>query len=375
METQEAERMMDHRRWNEIVAGFPQPHLLQTWEWGQVKSALGWHAHHKIWEVDGKIAAAALVLERTIRLGGIGTRLRMHYIPKGPLLIDWSDAGLRRRVIAELEDFARLRGAFLLKLDPDLPLGVGEPGFEEVADGMIGETLIAELKTKGWHFSDEQVQFRNTVLLDLTLEEEEILAAMKQKTRYNIRLAHRKDVSVRRGAEADFEHLYQMYAETAVRDGFAIRGKDYYLTLWQTFFNSGMLLPLVAEVDAEAVAGLMLFVFGGRCWYLHGMSTGQHRNRMPTYLLQWEAIRAGKQAGCQVYDLWGAPDEFSGEDSLWGVYRFKRGLGGEVLRTVGAWDKPLRPLVFKLYARIWPRIMDLLRARGRSQTKQGLAGG
>ncbi len=83
------------------------------------------------------------------------------------------------------------------------------------------------------------------------------------------------------------------------------------------------------------------------------MSTGQHRNRMPTYFLQWEAILAGKQAGCQVYDLWGAPDEFAEEDSMWGVYRFKQGLGGEVLRTIGAWDKPLRPLVFQV---VCPRL-------------------
>jgi peptidoglycan pentaglycine glycine transferase (the first glycine) len=128
-------------------------------------------------------------------------------------------------------------------------------------------------------------------------------------------------------------------------------------------------------VEGDAVAGLMLFIFGDRCWYLYGMSTGQHRNRMPTYLLQWEAILVGKKAGCQVYDLWGAPDEFSEADSMWGVYRFKQGLGGDVLRTIGAWDKPLRPLVFQLYTRIWPRIMGFLRVRGRSQTKQSMPGG
>jgi len=366
---------MDAGRWNQIVAEFPQPQLLQTWEWGQVKSSFGWQAHHKVWEEDGEIVAAALVLERTINLGGMAARLRMHYIPKGPLLKDWSDTGLRGRVISDLEKFARQRGAFLLKLDPDLPVGTGEPGAEDAQEGLIGEPLIAELKAEGWHFSGEQVQFRNTVLLDLSKAEDQLLAAMKQKTRYNIRLAGRKGVVVRRGTEEDFAHLYQMYAETAMRDGFTIRGEEYYLAVWQTFFQSGMLIPLIAEVEGEAVAGLMLFVFGGRCWYLHGMSTGKHRNRMPTYLLQWEAIMAGKQAGCQIYDLWGAPDQFSEEDSMWGVYRFKKGLGGDVLRTIGAWDKPLRPLVFHLYARVWPRIMNLLRARGRSKTKQDFRGG
>ena len=375
VEEGEAGQIMDAERWDQIIAGFPQPHLLQTWEWGQVKSAYGWQAYHKVWEETGQVVAAAMVLERTINLGGMAARLRMHYTPKGPLLIDWSDVGLRQRVIADLEKFSRQRGAFLLKLDPDLPVGVGEPGAEGAPEGLIGESLIAELKAGGWHFSDEQVQFRNTVLIDLTRSEEDLLAAMKQKTRYNIRLAGRKGVTVRRGTTEDFKPLYQMYAETAVRDGFAIRGEDYYLTVWQTFFSREMLIPLIAEVEGVAVAGLMLFFFGGRCWYLYGMSTEQHRNLMPTYLLQWEAILAGKQAGCRVYDLWGAPDEFTEQDSMWGVYRFKQGLGGEVLRTIGAWDKPLRPLVFQLYARVWPRIMDLLRARGRSKTRQSLAGG
>ncbi len=153
----------------------------------------------------GQIVAAALVLERTINLGGMAARLRMHYSPKGPLLRDWSDKALRRRVISDLEEFARQRGAFLLKLDPDLPVGTGEPGTEGAQESLIGETLIAELKADGWHFSDEQVQFRNTVLLDLTKTEEELLAAMKQKTRYNIRLAGRKGVTVRRGTEEDFK--------------------------------------------------------------------------------------------------------------------------------------------------------------------------
>lgn len=365
----------DPQNWNEIVAGFPRPHLLQTWEWGQVKAQFGWKPFTRTWEVDGEIAAAALILERTINLGGMAARLRMHYTPKGPLLCDWSDAGLRARVLSDLESFARQRSAFLLKIDPDVPVGSGVPGEPDAQEGLIGTTFERELSRRGWHFSDEQVQFRNTVLVDLTQSEDDLLAAMKSKTRYNVRLAGRRGVTVRQGRPADFDLLYRMYAETAVRDGFAIRGQEYYQAVWQTFSKSGMLTPLVAEVEGEAVAGLMLFAFGGRCWYLHGMSTEAHRNLMPTYLLQWEAMRTGKALGCRTYDMWGAPDEFSEADDMWGVYRFKEGFGGRVLRTIGAWDKPLRPLVFQLYARVWPRIMDVLRARGKTRTRQGLARG
>jgi lipid II:glycine glycyltransferase (peptidoglycan interpeptide bridge formation enzyme) len=362
--------MFDSATWNKIVSALPHPQLLQTWEWGEIKARFGWKPYHKVWEDDeGNIQAAALILERTINLRGMAPRLRMHYTPKGPLLRDWEDAALRKRVMDDLSTFARGRGAFLLKIDPDLAVGRGEPGEEDAEEGLIGADLIKEMKGAGWHFSNEQVQFRNTVLLDLTPSEDDLLARMKQKTRYNVRLAGRKGVIVRQGGADDFEHLYQMYAETAVRDSFAIRGREYYQAVWSTFLEAGMLTPLLAEVEGEMVAGLMLFHFGGMAWYMYGMSQPTHREKMPNYLLQWEAIRTAKEKGCVVYDLWGAPDTFDDNDPLWGVYRFKRGLGGQVVRHVGAWDLPLRPWMYRLYAQVWPRIMDAIRSRGRSSTR------
>ncbi len=118
----------------------------------------------------------------------------------------------------------------------------------------------------------------------------------------------------------------------------------------------------------------MLFTFGEKSWYIYGMSKDEHRNLMPNYLLQWEAMRTAKQNGSRVYDLWGAPDRFDPSDSMWGVYRFKQGLGGRVVRTIGAWDLPLRPFVYRLYAQVWPRVMGLLRVRGRVTTRQALEG-
>ncbi|MEJ2487654.1 MAG: peptidoglycan bridge formation glycyltransferase FemA/FemB family protein [Anaerolineales bacterium] len=366
--------MMDKQEWNATIAQLPNPHLLQTWEWGEVKAQYGWQPFYRIWRDEDKLVAAALVLEREVKLSGVQLGLRMHYTPKGPLLMDWADVGLRQRVLKDLAVFARQRSAFLLKIDPDVPVGFGEPDSEEDRSHAVGLELVEELSESGWRFSDEQIQFRNTVLIDLENSEEDLLMSMKSKTRYNVRLAGRKGVTVRRGGMDDLEMLYAMYAETAIRDGFTIRSKEYYLTVWQTFLTSEMLTPLIAEVEGNPVAGLMLFTFGKTARYIYGMSKDEHRNLMPTYLIQWEAIRLAKEKGCTVYDLWGAPDEFTPNDSMWGVYRFKKGLGGQVVRTIGAWDLPLRPWVFKLYSQVWPRVMGILRARGRAQTRQALEG-
>jgi len=116
---------------------------------------------------------------------------------------------------------------------------------------------------------------------------------------------------------------------------FVIRAQEYYLSVWKVFFEAGMLDPLVAEVEGQMVAGLILFYLGKTAWYLYGMSTGQHRDKMPNNLLQWEAMRIAKDKGCQVYDLWGAPDRFDESDSMFGVFRFKEGLGPAYCVPVG----------------------------------------
>jgi lipid II:glycine glycyltransferase (peptidoglycan interpeptide bridge formation enzyme) len=174
--------------------------------------------------------------------------------------------------------------------------------------------------------------------------------------------------------------LYKMYAETSVRDGFVIRDQEYYMTVWKTFMkeeSSSFILhpssfPLIAEVDHEPVAGLFLFMFAGRAYYVYGMSRDAHREKMPTYFLQWEAMRRAKSAGCTVYDLWGAPETFDESDSMWGVYRFKEGLGGRVVRTLGAWDYAPSKLWYKIYSEILPRVLDMMRTRGKQKTKQNL---
>lgn len=370
------------RSWNELIAPLPLAHLLQTWEWAQVKAKYGWQSLPFAWynqPSQGPVVAAAMLLKRSLPVSGFAKKMCVLYIPKGPLM-DWEDAALRQRVLDDLQAFARRQGAIFIKMDPDVALGMGVPGTDLAVEFGSGQAVQSELEQRKWIFSQDQIQFRNTVLVDLAPSEDELLKRMKQKTRYNIRLAQKKGVTVRLGTLDDLPLMYHMYAETSVRDGFLIREEGYYQTVWRTFMSvppaSSPLQPfnepLIAEVDGEPVGAVSMFYFAGQAIYLFGMSRETHREKMPNYLLQWEAMRRAKALGCRVYNLWGAPDEFNESDGLWGVFRFKEGLGGTVSRTLGAWDFTPNPLLYRMYTGILPRVMDIMRSRGKARTKQTL---
>ena len=365
---------MDASTWNNLILSLPGAHLLQTWEWGQVKRRIGWEVIPKVWQdTQGQPSAAALVLGRALPLSGLAGRFQVLYIPRGPLLRDWDDPGLRHQVFADLHLLARQRGAIFVKIDPDVRLGSGVPGSPAASEDGVGQAVQADLQANGWRFSEEQVQFRNTVMIDLGLSPEDLLTRMKQKTRYNIRLAERRGVTVRQGTQADLASLYRMYAETSLRDKFVIREEAYYRGLWETFMQAGMAEPLIAEVENQPVAALVIFRFAGKAWYMVGMSRETAREKMPSYLLQWEAMLQAKAAGCRFYDMWGAQDDFLESDPLWGVYRFKEGFGGEVVRWIGAWDLPVRTISYRLYTRVLPRVLGWMRHRGRGQTQHSIS--
>jgi lipid II:glycine glycyltransferase (peptidoglycan interpeptide bridge formation enzyme) len=367
--------------WDAIIRNLPTSHLLQTWEWAEIKSSYGWKPMPFVWKRKEKglesIVAAAMILKRAVLDRGFAARLCILYIPKGPLF-DWSDISLCKQVLDDLQVFAKEQGAIFLKLDPDVILGSGIPGYDDARETEDGKRVITEFKRRGWLFSSDQIQFRNTVIVDVSVNREQMLARMKQKTRYNVRLAEKKGVRLRIGELGDLPLLFKMYAETSVRDGFVIRDEGYYRAVWETYMkqpnagNQPFAEPLIAEVDGEPVAAIFVFYVAGRAYYLYGMSLASHREMMPNYMLQWEAMQCAKAKGCSVYDLWGAPEEFNETDSMWGVFRFKEGLGGEVIRTLGAWDYPASSLWYKTYTKIIPRVLDVMRARGKSRTQQEL---
>lgn len=353
--------------WNTEIAALDGVSILQTAEWGALKGETGWTPRYaRAYNADAVLVAAALILRK--KLFG---PLEMRYVPRGPLY-DAGDLATAEAFYAALEADAKAGGSVLIKTDRDFPIATGVPGTDTYREDADGMALLAMLKRRGYRFSDSQIQFANSVWIDLTPDEETLMMNMKQRTRYKARLALKRGVEIRSGTPDDFEMIAGMYRETADRDGFIIREKSYYLNVWNRFYDAGMLTPLIAEVDGEAVAVLQLFVFARKAWYIYGMSSGKHREKMPNYALQWEAIRTAKAQGALVYDLWGAPDVFDESDRMWGVYQFKRGLGGIEVLSPGAYDLPLRPLLYRGY--VWAlaavtglrRLLYRLKHRGQS---------
>jgi lipid II:glycine glycyltransferase (peptidoglycan interpeptide bridge formation enzyme) len=213
--------------------------------------------------------------------------------------------------------------------------------------------------------SPQTVQPPNTILIDIDNPQGEVennddpaLRRMSGSTRRKIRQAYRKGIEVRRGGADDVDAFARLAEVTSERNEFGVHSADYYRHAAELFAPEHATL-LMASYEGVDIAGLFAFALGRMAWYFYGASSNRERNRMPTYALQWEAIRWAREQGCTVYDLWGIPDadeemleaEFQQrQDGLWGVYGFKRGFGGEVMRTVGAWDLPLRPLLYRLYA-------------------------
>ncbi len=308
--------------WNKFLSAHPNTHLLQTGEWGELKKDFSWKP---VRIVSGNIGVQ--ILFRKLPFG-----FTIGYIPK---------ANFHPSLWSEIDPACKHHRAIFLKLEPD--------SWEDLAP----DTWNLKLRT-----SPHNIQPPRTIIIDIHGSEEETLVRMKQKTRYNIRLAEKKGVTVR--ARDDIESFHKMMLVTGGRDNFGVHSLEYYKRAYELFHPKGMCEILVAEYEGRPLAALFVARNGNRAYYLYGASADEERNRMPTYLLQWEAMKWAKARGCEEYDLWGVPDEDEAtleanfekrHDSLWGVYRFKRGFGGELKRAMQALDRVYNPLLYWAYLR------------------------
>lgn len=340
----------DCQRWEDFVEE-QGGHLLQSYAWGEFKSWFGWTPLRLVVEEEGQLVAAAQVLLRALPL------LSFAYLPKGPVVAE-SHRGALPVLFDAVHRALRQRGCIFLRVEPD---------------GEEGSPWGEELSRLGFRQAVATVQPQSTILVDLHPSPEELLAGMKPKTRYNIGLAQKKGAAVREGGEADFDQFYKLLEETSRRDGFFIRSEEYYRQAWRLFAPAGRSRLLLATLDGQVLAGLMVFAWGKRAWYLYGASSQEHREVMPNHLLQWQAMLWAKERGCTSYDLWGIPDEVgrSGEPEdfmereggLWGVYRFKRGFGGQVVRSAGAFDYIYSRLGYWVLMELAPRLRPTVSGR------------
>jgi len=316
--------VVDFGEWRKFLEKYADVHILQTAEWGELKGGFGWEPVHLVSGDSG-----LQILFRKLPLG-----FTIGYIPK-PL------PGFER-LFPEIDETCRRNRTIFLKIEPD-----------EWDDSL---TLRPSALGIGVRESLHNIQPPRTILVSLEGSDEDILNRMKQKCRYNVRLAEKKEVTVR--AWDDLDGFHRLMQVTGGRDGFGVHSREYYQKAYDLFHPVGMAEILVAEFEGKPLAALMVFAIGKRSWYLYGASTDEERNRMPTYLLQWRAIQWARSRGCNEYDLWGVPDvdeamletQFeTRQDGLWGVYRFKRGFGGQVKRAAQALDKVFLPWLYRLY--------------------------
>lgn len=334
--------VVDPRRWDALLerlgsleAARPSPHVLQAWDWGELKERWGWSAVRLAWGDDGAEWAAAQVLVR--RIGR--TPVRVGYVPKGPFVAEGGRAAAAwSAVLEDLEAMARRRRLAVLKIDPDVALDRAE---------------LADLwRGRGWRPSDDQIQFPNTMRsalpdstgLALADVDAALRATYRPKTRYNVGLSERRGVRVRRGDERDIESMLGLYALTARRQRFAIRAGDYYRDAWSSFLRAGRAVVLLAERDGAALAGVIPVRFGRTVWYLYGASADDGRSDMAPHAAMHAALLWAAEQGCRVFDWWGGPtDPADPHDALAGVARFKEGFGARWAPQLGAWDFAARP--------------------------------
>lgn len=328
--------------WDAFVAAHPNCSLLQTTNWARLKNRFNWSSQRVWLRKEGQLVAGAQVLFRSAALGII----KIGYIPHGPL-VNWDDQEQVDVLFDQIDHAAYQHRAGIVKIEPmlwqdELPAAPWESLRQRLGDKLVdGDTI----------------QPPRTSLIDLRPPLDEILGAMKQKTRYNIRLAAKKEVKVRQGQLEDIQLFNQLMQTTGERDNFGVHAASYYRAALELFAPEQAAL-FIAEYQGQPLSAVMVFAHGPRAAYLYGASSNEERSRMPNYAVQWEAIQWAKAKGCVSYDMWGIPDAPEAEleanftqrrDGLWGVYRFKRGFGGEIKRTIGTVDRIYNKRLYKLY--------------------------
>lgn len=316
-------------KWDEFVRNNSSDFgLLQSSYWAKFQQSLGREVLMLAVE-DGQqdILAVALIIKQPLKLG-----LNYFYLPRGPILADshgdlYSQLSMVELLFNEINRLAIKHRAVFLRLDPAW----------QDNDSVRG--LLSDLGCR----RAGQVQPRQTLILDLTKSEDELLATMKSKTRYNIKLAQKHGVKISSGPQY-FEDFWWLTQATSRRQEITPHSRQYYQKMLEALGDDASIIA--ATIDGRVVVANINIFFGDWCVYLHGASDYSYRDKMAPFLLQWRAIIEAQKSGKKYYDFWGV------DEAKWpGVTRFKKGFApaNDFILYVGAWDKIYRPLWYNIY--------------------------
>lgn len=261
------------------------------------------------------------------------------YCNRGPLVNNLSEK-IMREFIDVLDAPAKKHNAVFVRIEP--------PYIFQSKEEQSYNKLMRTLHFRPAHASHQPAYTR---VIDLTQSEGDILAQMKQKGRYNIRLAKKKGVSVKQ--ETDVTPFYHMLRETTKRDGFSPHKKKFYQAMIDILGKKDMAALYTATYKNIVIAGLLATFHDKKATYYYGASSNTHRNVMAPYLLQWHAMQEAKKRGCTTYDLLGIAPPNTPNHPLNGVSSFKKKFGGDVVHYTQA-----REYVYKPF---WYNAMRLLK--------------
>jgi len=319
--------------WDSALAAMPNPHLLQSYRWGELQSGFGWDVQRHYLDIDGATVPVSLLVAPTLTPGGT-----FGYVARGPALT-------ADRISAALPPLAQLAaslGLAFLTIEPEVESGWAPPS--------------------PWR-RGTAMQPEHTSIIDIRPEPDSILASLKPKTRYNVRLAEKKGVVVEQTDDvAAFAQLAEM---TSARHRIQLAREPYYRAVHDLMSGDGTSRIYLASHDGTPLAGIMLLRFAGRATYLFGASAPTGRNLMPAYLLHWHAIQEMRTLGDVEYDLWGVPPDDKPGHPLSGLWQFKSGWNGRLVAYAGAFDLPLRVTMWRSHRAIAKMRANVRQVRSR----------
>ncbi len=357
--------------WNKFVLA-QGGDFLESWEWKELEEALGEKAF-PLAVIDDALDNSPIVQEslseKDLLAIALVIRYRLPfkksylYCPHGPIVKrEYKIESTEYKIIFEslmekIKKIAKRENSIFFRLDPLIK----ETEIGNQKEGFLKE--FRKTKKRASAVSQPKLVWQ----LDISLSEEEILSQMKQKTRYNIRLAEKKGVKVeiliqKEAVEKNFEIFYKLLKETAKRDKFYLHPKEHYKKIIEIFSEkqketlNPKIVLLLAKYKEESLATLMLLVFGDQAMYLYGGSAIQKKNLMAGYLIQWEAIKEAKRRNCKIYNFGAiALDE---TQNWYGMTRFKKGFGGKEVEYIGTYDLIFEPTWYIIYklGRIFKKI-------------------